>query len=288
MATVKEFQTVKPEWCPGCGDFGVQAALISALVALQLEPHNVVCVSGIGCSGKLSQYVGSYGVHTLHGRAIPTATGVKLANRELTVIAAGGDGDGYGLGLSHFIHAVRRNADITYIVMDNHIYGLTTGQASPTSDPGMRTKTSPQGVLEWPIRPLELALVSGCGFVAQAFSGYRKQLETVLKAAIEHPGFSLVNVFSPCVTFNKVNTYDWYREMLRNLDEEPDYDHSDRQVALAAATDHSREAVGILYHDPALRTSFEEALPGFSRTGLANLDLTVDAAYLNGLLDEMR
>lgn len=286
MATVQDYRTVKPEWCPACGDFAVLAGLINSLVELGLEPHNVAAVTGIGCSGKLSQYMGSYGLHCLHGRSIPTAIGVKLANRDLTVIAAGGDGDGYGLGLSHFVHAVRRNIDITYIVMDNHVYGLTTGQASPTSSPGMKTKTSPTGVVEWPIRPLELALVSGCGFVAQAFSGNRKHMENVMKAAIQHKGFSLINIFSPCVTFNRINTYDWYKENLRIIEEEPGYDPTDRGAALHIATDLQRRPVGILYADPQLRAPYEDALSGFSKKGLATADLSVSADYLDKLVAE--
>jgi 2-oxoglutarate/2-oxoacid ferredoxin oxidoreductase subunit beta len=286
MATVQDFRTVKPEWCPACGDFAVLAGLINAVVELGLEPQNVACVTGIGCSGKLSQYIGGYGLHCLHGRSIPTAVGVKMANRDLTVIAAGGDGDGYGLGLSHFLHAVRRNIDITYIVMDNHIYGLTTGQASPTSDPGMKTKTSPTGVIEWPIRPLELAIVNGGSFVAQAFSGNRKQMEGIMRAAIQHKGFSLINVFSPCVTFNRINTYDWYKDVLRNVEEEEGYDPTDREKALAVATDYAREPVGILYHDPKLRASYEDSLSGFSKTGLVRHDLRLSDEYLEKLTAE--
>jgi len=280
MATVQDFKSAKPKWCLACGDFAVVAGLTNALVGLGLEPQDVVCVTGIGCSGKLSQYVGSYGLHSLHGRSIPTATGVKMANRDLTVIAAGGDGDGYGLGLSHFIHAVRRNVDITYMVMDNQVYGLTTGQASPTSAPGMKTKTSPTGVVEWPIRPLELALMSGCGFVAQAFAGNRKQMEAIMAKAIQHKGFSLVNIFSPCVTFNKINTYAWYKEVQRDLDLEPDYDPTDRAAALAAASDQDKPAVGVLYWDKELRAPFEDSLKGFSTQGLASHDLKLTPEYL--------
>ncbi len=196
MAKVADFKAARPTWCPGCGDFGVLNALTRAVADLGLEPEEVVVVSGIGCSGKISQYFGSYGFHGIHGRALPIAQGVKLANRELTVIAAGGDGDGYGIGLSHVIHAIRRNVDLTYIVMDNHIYGLTTGQLAPTSDKGMKTKTSPYGSVEEPVRPLELALGQGCGFVAQAFSGEIHHMAEVFKKAIQHKGFSLVNVFS--------------------------------------------------------------------------------------------
>ena len=172
MATIKDFRTNnRPTWCPGCGDYAVLSSLQKACADLGLAPEEVVLVSGIGCSGKIAQHFGSYGFHSLHGRALPTATGVKLANQDLTVIAAGGDGDGYGIGMGHFVHAVRRNIDLTYIVMDNHIYGLTTGQLSPTSERGFKSKTSPKGSAEEPVKAVETAIVNGASFVAQAFSG---------------------------------------------------------------------------------------------------------------------
>ena len=197
---------------PGCGDFGVLNALFQACADLQLEPSNVLIVSGIGCSSNLPGFFRSYGVHSLHGRALPFATGCKLANTAMTVIATGGDGDGYGIGLNHFIQGMRRNIDVTYIVMNNEIYGLTTGQVSPTSETGMKTKTTPLGNLEGMLNPLALALASACGFVARGFSGQPKHLTQLYKAGIEHPGFALIDVFSPCVTYNKVNTYPYFRE----------------------------------------------------------------------------
>ena len=271
MAKVADFKAARPTWCPGCGDFGVLNALTRAVADLGLEPEEVVVVSGIGCSGKISQYFGSYGFHGIHGRALPIAQGVKLANRELTVIAAGGDGDGYGIGLSHVIHAIRRNVDLTYIVMDNHIYGLTTGQLAPTSDKGMKTKTSPYGSVEEPVRPLELALGQGCGFVAQAFSGEIHHMAEVFKKAIQHKGFSLVNVFSPCVTFNKLNTYDYFKERLVNLDEDPDYDRHDRQAALRKVMETGGMVIGVIYE--ADKPTYEEQLPGFPEEGLARRPL---------------
>ena len=165
---IKDFKPeVEPDWCPGCGDFGVLNGLFQACADLQLEPSNIMVVSGIGCSSNLPGFFRSYGVHSIHGRAIPFATGCKLANTEMTVIATGGDGDGYGIGLNHFIQAMRRNIDVTYIVMNNEIYGLTTGQVSPTSETGMLTKTTPQGNLEGMLNPLALALAAGCGYVAR-------------------------------------------------------------------------------------------------------------------------
>jgi len=276
MAKVADFRAARPTWCPGCGDYGVLNALTRAVVNLGLEPEEVVVVSGIGCSGKISQYFGAYGFHGLHGRTLPVATGVKLANRELTVIAAGGDGDGYGIGLSHVLHAIRRNIDITYIVMDNHIYGLTTGQLAPTSDKGMKTKTSPSGSVEEPIRPLELALAQGCSFVAQAFSGEINHMAEVFEKAIRHKGFSLVNVFSPCVTFNKVNTYDYFKERLVNLDEDPNYDRHDRRTAIQRVLETGGLVIGVVYETE--KPTFEEQLPGFPEEGLATRPLALNEA----------
>jgi 2-oxoacid:acceptor oxidoreductase alpha subunit/2-oxoacid:acceptor oxidoreductase beta subunit (pyruvate/2-ketoisovalerate family) len=240
LATLAEFRALRPTWCPGCGDFAVLAALQRALVALGLRPQDVVVVGGIGCSGKIAGYVGCYGFHGLHGRALPVATGVKLANRALTVVAAGGDGDGYGIGLGHFLHAVRRNVDITYIVMDNHIYGLTKGQASPTSAAGFK------GTVDRPVHPLLLALASGGTFVAQSFSGNVNHLTTMIERAIRHPGFSLVNVFSPCVTYNQVNTYEFYRDHLTYV-EDLDYRPVDRTEAIALVSRYNDLVCGVLY-----------------------------------------
>src|SRR2546428_9892028 len=167
---------VDPDWCPGCGDFGVLAAFEKALVELQIQPFNVVTISGIGCSSNLPGYINTYGMHTLHGRALAVATGVKLANHDLTVVVTGGDGDGFGIGGNHFIHTMRRNVDLLYLAMDNQIYGLTTGQASPTSAIGMKTKSTPFGSVEGPINPITLALAVGCTFVAPGFLGEPKQL----------------------------------------------------------------------------------------------------------------
>lgn len=221
-----------PDWCPGCGDYGVLAALQKALVDLQIPLHNVVTISGIGCSSNLPGYVNTYGMHTLHGRSLPVATGVKLANHALTVIVTGGDGDGFGIGGNHFVHTMRRNVDLLYIVMDNQIYGLTTGQTSPTSRIGMKTKSMPFGNIESPISPISLALAAGCTFVARGFSGEQKHLTELIKLGIQHPGFSLLDVFSPCVTYNHDNTYQWFRPRVKKLEDDPSYDASDWIAAM--------------------------------------------------------
>jgi 2-oxoglutarate/2-oxoacid ferredoxin oxidoreductase subunit beta len=213
-----------PDWCPGCGDFGVLAALQKALVELQIQPSNVVTISGIGCSSNLPGYVSTYGMHTLHGRALAVATGVKLANHGLTVVVTGGDGDGFGIGGNHFIHTMRRNVDLVYLAMDNQIYGLTTGQVSPTSRPGMKTKSTPFGNIESPLNPISLALAAGATFIARGFSGEQKHLTDLIKQAIQHKGFAFIDVFSPCVTYNHDNTYAWFKQRVKKLEEDPLYD----------------------------------------------------------------
>ena len=220
-----------PDWCPGCGDYGVLAAIQKALVELQIPLHNVVTISGIGCSSNLPGYINTYGMHTLHGRSLAVATGVKLANHGLTVIVTGGDGDGFGIGGNHFVHTMRRNVDLLYIVMDNQIYGLTTGQVSPTSVKGMKTKSTPYGSVENPINPIPMAIVGGATYVARAFSGKQKHMVEIFKGAIQHKGFALVDVFSPCVTYNKDNTYQWFNPRVKIL-EEQDHDPSDLHKAI--------------------------------------------------------
>ena len=217
---------VDPDWCPGCGDFGVLSAIQKALVELQISNHNVVAISGIGCSSNLPGFINTYGMHTLHGRALAVATGLKLANHELTVLVTGGDGDGFGIGGNHFIHTMRRNVDLLYIVMDNQIYGLTTGQTSPTSRIGMKTKSMPFGNIEAPINPISLALAAGATFVARGYSGDQKHLTELIKRGIQHAGFSFLDVFSPCVTYNHDNTYQWFKPRVKKLEDDPAYDPS--------------------------------------------------------------
>lgn len=260
---VKGFKPeIPPDWCPGCGDFGVLNGLFSACAELGLRPHEVLVVSGIGCSSNLPGFFRSYGVHSLHGRALPFATGAKLANPAITVIVTGGDGDGYGIGLNHFIQAMRRNIDVTYIVMNNEIYGLTTGQVSPTSEVGMKTKTTPHGNLEGMLNPLALALASGCGYVARGFSGQPKHLATLYAEGIRYPGFALIDVFSPCVTFNKQNTYDWFRKRVYKL-EDARHDPTDFHAAIDAALEWGAKIpIGLVYRDPNPRPSLNADDPG--------------------------
>lgn len=210
---------VKPNWCPGCGDYSLLSATTKALSKLGYKKEEVVIVSGIGCSSSFPHWTTAYGMHVVHGRALPTAIGLHLSNPNLKVIVVGGDGDGYGIGVGHFVHAARRNPDITYLVMNNQIYGLTLGQASPSSQVGHVTLTTPDGVNENPINPITLALGSGASFVARGFSGNNSQLQSIIEAALNHKGFSFVDTISPCVTFNKLNTFDWFRERMYDLQE---------------------------------------------------------------------
>lgn len=239
--------TTKPTWCPGCGDYGVVAGVERALQTLKIPPHDVVIVSGIGCSSNLPHFLGTNGFHSIHGRSIPVASGIKLANHALTVIATGGDGDGYGIGLGHSIHAMRRNIDMTYVVMNNEIYGLTTGQASPTSTMGQKTKSTPRGVIEEPINPVALAISAGCTYVARAFSGDVKQMSDLIAGGIQHRGFALIDVFSPCVTYNHLNTFDFFRQRLYKL-ESAGHDPSDILKAYARAHEWGDKIpVGLFY-----------------------------------------
>ncbi len=233
--TAKDFKgKVDPDWCKGCGDFGVLNSLKKACVELGLRPSEILAVSGIGCSSNFPGFFNAYGMHTLHGRALAVATGAKLANHEMTVIVTGGDGDGYGIGGNHFTHTARRNVDLTYIVMDNQIYGLTTGQVSPTSSLEMKTKSTPFGSIETPVNPITSAIMNGATFVARGFSGDPKHLSMLMKQAIEHEGFALISVFSPCVIFNHDNDFPFFKPRVRRLEDE-DHDTSDWKSACEKA-----------------------------------------------------
>jgi 2-oxoglutarate/2-oxoacid ferredoxin oxidoreductase subunit beta len=288
MATFKDFRNnVKPNWCPGCGDFSVQAAIQRAAANVGLEPENLAVISGIGCSGRISGYINSYGLHGIHGRSLPIAQGVKMANRDLTVIASGGDGDGFAIGMGHTIHSIRRNIDITYIVMDNQIYGLTKGQTSPRSAAGFKTKSTPYGSIEQAISPMEMALTAGATFVAQSFSTDLKDLTALIEAGIQHKGFSLINVFSPCVTYNKVNTYDWFKENLTKLSDIEGYDPSSREGAMSTLMKHDGLVTGLIYQNKE-RQSYQQLLKGYSEDPLVDSDLNLNEDYFNNLVAEFK
>jgi 2-oxoglutarate ferredoxin oxidoreductase subunit beta len=284
--TFKDFRNnVKPNWCPGCGDFSVQAAIQRAAANVGLTPDQLAVVSGIGCSGRISGYINSYGFHGIHGRSLPIAQGVKMANKDLTVIASGGDGDGFAIGMGHTIHAIRRNIDITYIVMDNQIYGLTKGQTSPRSDAGFVTKSTPQGSIESSLSVMEMALTAGATFVAQSFSTDLKDLTALIEAGINHKGFSLINVFSPCVTYNKVNTYDWFKENLTKLADIEGYDANSREMAMQTLMKHKGLVTGLIYQNTEQK-SYQDMLNGYSEQPLSEAELTIDEEEFNKLVAE--
>jgi len=242
--TFKDYKSeVKPVWCPGCGDFGVLSAVAKAMATLQLKPWEVVIVSGIGCSSRLPYFMSTYGIHGVHGRPIPIATGVKLANPSLTVFAVGGDGDLMSIGAGHMPHVCARNPDITCIMMDNHIYGLTKAQASPTTALGHKTKTTPYGVIAKPLDPVLLTLSMGASFVARGYSAKANHLADVITQAIQHRGFSFVHVHSPCTEFH--NTYDYYDKL---VDEIPsDHDPSDLKAAMNLALTEEKVHLGVFF-----------------------------------------
>ena len=279
---------IHPDWCPGCGDFSVLSALQTALFELGLKPHQVVVISGIGCSSNLPGYINTYGMHTLHGRALAVATGVKMGNHELKVIATGGDGDGFGIGGNHFMHTMRRNVDLTYIVMDNQIYGLTTGQTSPTSRKGMKTKSTPFGNVENPINPSPLAIVGGATYVARGFSGKQKHLVELLKGAIQHKGFSFVDVFSPCVTYNKDNTYQFFNPRVKIL-EEQGHDPADFPKAMEKGYQWGDDGIpiGVFWKRTDL-PSLEELEPVLDQGGpLACRELGITDEQAQALIKEL-
>jgi 2-oxoglutarate ferredoxin oxidoreductase subunit beta len=243
---VKDLKSdVKPIWCPGCGDYGVLNALLKALSDMQLDPAHVAIASGIGCSGRFPAFVNAYGFHGVHGRVLPLATGIKVANPELVVFAVGGDGDAFSIGAGHLPHAARRNVDLTYIVMDNEIYGLTKGQPSPTSPLGMEKKASPYGTYDNPLNPIAMLLSYGATFVARGFSSQPRELGELIKRAVQHPGFSFIQAISPCVTF--YDTYARFKEITRPIPE--DHDPSDKLSAMQLALDTNTQYLGVFYQE---------------------------------------
>jgi len=260
MLDLKLYQSPeRPTWCPGCGDYGILAAAKKALAELEIPPHRALIVSGIGCGSKLPHYMKVNGFHGIHGRALPIATGAKLANHELAVLVVAGDGDSYGIGGNHLLHACRRNPDITHLVEDNRIYGLTKGQYSPTSELGFITVTSPEGTVELGVNPLAVAIAAGASFVARGYVGKLEHLVGLIAQGVQHKGYALIDVLQPCVTFNRVNTYDFYNERVYKL-EETDYDPHDRLAAFQKALEwDERIPIGIFYQEE--RPTHEERFP---------------------------
>jgi len=280
MVTIADYAGIKTAWCPGCGNFGILSAVKKALVELKIEPHQVLLVSGIGQAGKLPHYMRGNIFNSLHGRPVPPAVAAKIANPELIVIAVSGDGDAYGEGGNHFIHAARRNHRITYLVHNNQVYGLTKGQTSPTSDSGFITRSTPQGA-PVPINPLALAIALDTSFVARGFSGEIDHLAGLIKAGIQHPGFALIDILQPCPSFNFKNTFNWYRERVYRLG--ADYDPTDKLAAFARAQEWGEKIpIGIIYKKE--RPTFEEQLPALKAGALVTQKL--EPRGVAGLFDE--
>ena len=249
--TAKDYKSsLKPIWCPGCGDYGVVNAVYNALTACQIPPHKLAFLSGIGCSSRIPGYTTAYGFNSVHGRALPMATGVKIGNPEITVLAAGGDGDGFSIGGGHVGHAVRRNLNITYIVMDNRIYGLTKGQAGPTTIPGTKSITTPYGISEMPVNPLLHVLAFGCGFVAMGGTHDLKQLAHLIELGIKHEGFAFIDIFSQCVTYSQPSEMaKELRKRAKSL-EEAGHDPSNKLEAYRIAELYGEEFwTGVVYDE---------------------------------------
>lgn len=277
---------VAPDWCPGCGDYGVLGALQKAASNLGIQPKDLMVVSGIGCSSNLPGFIRSYGFHSLHGRSIALATGMKLGNPDLNVVVTGGDGDGFGIGVGHFIHAMRRNVNLTYIVMNNQIYGLTTGQASPTTSRLHKTKSTPNGNLEFPFNPEGVALMAGASFVSRGFSGDGAHLAKIMERAISHKGFSLVVVMSPCVTYNKLNTYSFFREKVYKLEDEG-HDVNNFELALKKSMEwENRIPLGVLYETD--KAVYEESEPAYEFGPLSKQKLGLKPEDWNVLYESFK
>ncbi len=256
----KEYKSeVKPVWCPGCGHHGVLASVYRALSELGIQPSDFINISGIGCSSRLPYFVQSYKMHTLHGRAGAVATGTQLARPDLPVLVSGGDGDGFSIGGGHMPHMARKNVNLTYVLMDNGVYGLTKGQSSPTSRREMKAYITPYGGVEEPLNPILYMLTYGATYVAQAFAGNPKMCAALIKGAIAHKGFAYVNIFSQCPTFNKLDTAKFYRDLVEEIPE--DHDTSDMETAMHLARRPGGKApVGLLYQED--RQTLDEAMTG--------------------------
>lgn len=279
--TAESFNTgFLPTWCPGCGDFGIWKSLQGAFAKIGVGPDDGLVVYGIGCHGNMYDWMNMYGFIGLHGRTLPVAQGVKFSNHTLPVVVVSGDGDGLGEGGNHFIHAAKRNPDITVIIHDNQVYGLTTGQASPTAKDKLITKSTPEGAADEPVNPLALAIVSGATFVARGFAGDLPGLTELMIQAIQHKGFSVLDVMQPCVTFNKVHTYQWYRKRLYRLKDEG-YQPIDKLKALEKAMEWGDKIpLGILYKED--RPTSEDREPALTQGPLVSLP--IDQSHWEDLL----
>ena len=280
MVTIEDYGDYETTWCPGCGNFSILQAVKQALVASNLKPHEVLFVSGIGQAAKAPHYLNANLFDGLHGRSLPVATGAKLANQNLTVIVESGDGCNYGEGGNHLLAAMRRNIDVTLLVHNNQIYGLTKGQASPTTAEGFVTKAQPQGVASAPFNPITVAVAMKAGFVARGFAGMIDELSALIQQGIAHHGFALIDILQPCVSFNKVNTFAWYKERCTPLPST--YDPTDWMEAMKVASEWGETIpIGIIYRNE--RPSFEDHVPVLSRGPLINREM--DRAMLINIME---
>ncbi|PIR60096.1 MAG: 2-oxoacid ferredoxin oxidoreductase [Candidatus Pacebacteria bacterium CG10_big_fil_rev_8_21_14_0_10_44_54] len=262
-----DFTGYTPTWCAGCGNWGIGKGIELALKKQQLSPDRVIMLFDIGCSGNMNDFINAYAMHTLHGRALATAVGVKIANHKLPVLVTGGDGALYGEGGNHFLHACRGNHDLTVIVHDNSVYGLTTGQVSPTASKGKKSRSTPSGIIEQPVNPLLLALTQGATFVAQGFTAQLPQLAELITAGMQHKGLSIINVLQPCVTFNKENTYAYYIKNTYKLPEDHDKSNFSQALEQAQSVFKERFPLGILYETT--RPTYQDELPQLASEALA-------------------
>lgn len=287
MVSRQDFRSPEsPTWCKGCGNHGVLNALKMALTEQGIAPHEVIVYSGIGCGSKLSHYMNVNGFHGLHGRPLPQATGARLANHSMAVVAVHGDGDGYGMGLGHFAHTARRNIGIVDVVQNNRVYGLTKGQYSPTSDPGMRTPTSPEGAIDMPVPPLALAITMGATFVARGYAAELRHLVWIMGEALQHRGYALIDVLQPCVTFNRRSSYSFYNPHVYKL-EDVEHDASDKTAAWQRAFEWGeRIPIGIFYRIQGVPT-YEDQVPALKAGSLVKRPLAkLQPAQVEELLAE--
>jgi 2-oxoglutarate ferredoxin oxidoreductase subunit beta len=286
LVTLEDFQSNDPiAWCPGCGNLSILKALKKALADIQQQPHELVIVSGIGQAPKTPHYLRCNCFNGLHGRTLPVATGIKLANHKLTVLAQGGDGDGYAEGGNHFLHAMRRNINLTYLVHNNQVYGLTKGQASPTSEYGFVTKTTPQGAISPAYNPLLIAIASDCSFVARGFAGEVDHLAGLIEAGIQHKGFALIDILQPCVSFNRVNTFKWYSERVYKIDDDSQYDAENRSNAFKKAQEWGGKIpIGVFYRNH--RPTLEEQIPAIAHQPLVAQE--IDPGVFSELLEDFK
>jgi len=276
------FSTFETAWCPGCGNFSILECLKTALEELDKDPYEVLMVAGIGQAAKTPQYIGTNSFCGLHGRALPAAVAAKIANEKLTVIVDTGDGDSYGEGGNHFIHNIRRNVDITHFVHDNQIYALTKGQASPTTSEGQVTDVQTTGNIDTPLNPVLLAIAAGAGFVARAFSGNKPHLVSIMKQAIKYNGYALVDILQPCVSFNKVNTFAWYKNLVYEL--ESGYNPSNKIAAMQRAMEFEEKIpLGVIYLEP--KQTFHQKNKVLT-AGKPLLDIETDTAVLRRLIND--